>query len=66
MDMERLLTGLFDYQRFERDPALQNLIDDTEARYFGAEISDDALDLVSAAGEPFIPLPDPNKWDKPL
>ena len=65
MDTERLLKGLFDFQRFDGDPALQRLIEETEARYFGEELSDDVLRQVSAAGDPFARPPDPKKWDEP-
>ena len=61
MDTEKLLTGLFDYQRFEREPELQRLIEDTEARYFGEELSDDVLRTLAAAGDPFAKTPDPKK-----
>ena len=47
---EKMLSSLFDYQRFENDPVLQALIDETEKSY-GGEISDDELSQVSAAGE---------------
>lgn len=44
------LFALFDYQRIEENPRLAKMIEDTEARY-GAELSDDSLEFVSAAGE---------------
>lgn len=66
MDMEKLLAGLFDLQRFEREPALERVLLDTEARYFSQELSDDALRMVSAAGDPFVRTPDPTKRDEPL
>lgn len=47
---EKTLSALFDYQLFENDPSLQKLIDEVENEY-GAEISDDDLSFVSAAGE---------------
>lgn len=47
---ERALFQLFDYQRFENDPQLQSVIDGVEGVY-GAELSDDELTQVSAAGE---------------
>ena len=47
---EKTLALLFDYQRFENDPRLEAMIDETENEY-GAELSDDALAQVSAAGE---------------
>ena len=66
MDTEKLLSGLFDFQRFERSPALQSVIDEVEARYFGEELSDDALTFLSAAGDPFLQTPDPKKREEPL
>lgn len=66
MDMEKLLTGLFDFQRFERSPALQSVIDEVEARYFGEELSDGALSQISAAGDLYSLPQDPGKRDKPL
>ena len=65
MDMEKLLTGLFDFQKFEREPTLQSVIDGTEARYFGAELSDELLGAVSAAGDPFARTPEPREQDGP-
>ena len=50
MSTKKLLTALFDYQRFERNKRLQALIDDTENRCLNA-LSDDDLEWVSAAGE---------------
>ena len=51
MDMEKLLAGLFDFQRFERDPALERVLQDTEARYFSRELSEDDLRTISAADD---------------
>lgn len=65
MDMEKLLPGLFDFQRFECSPALQSVIDGVEARYFGEELSDDALKNLSAAGDPFLRMPEPGKREGP-
>lgn len=47
---EKILSELFDYQKFENEPSLAALIDETEHRY-GGEIPDDELFGVSAAGE---------------
>lgn len=44
------LFALFDYQRIAENSRLAKMIEDTEARY-GAELSDDSLEFVSAAGE---------------
>ena len=49
---ERRLSSLFDRQRFFRYPALDSLIDETESRCSGGwALTDDDLELVSAAGE---------------
>ncbi len=47
---ERTLADLFDYQRFENDPLLEALIARTELPC-RAEISDDDLSQINAAGE---------------
>lgn len=49
--MEEKLKKLFDYQKFQDNGRLAQLIEDTEQRYFGC-LSDDDLALVSAAGSP--------------
>ena len=49
--MENKLKKLFDYQQFEKNEKLEKLIRETESRY-AAELSDDDLSLVNAAGEP--------------
>ena len=51
-DMERLLYELFDHQRFDPDPELQDMIDDTLARYREDDDSVplDIEDLAAAAG----------------
>ena len=50
MSMEKKLAKLFEYQRFEKNPKLEKLIAETEGRY-AEELSDDMLEMVSAAGE---------------
>lgn len=55
--IEKILRTLFDYQKYENDPGLSSMIDDTHKRYdkkrFGpVSLKDDDLGLVSAAGEP--------------
>ena len=49
--MEKKLKKLFDYQKFEKNPRLQKLIGESEARLEAAELSDESLEKVSAAGE---------------
>ncbi|MDO4811274.1 MAG: hypothetical protein Q3985_04940 [Eubacteriales bacterium] len=48
--MENKLKKLFEYQKFEQNERLAKLIAETEARQ-PAEISDDDLEMVAAAGE---------------
>lgn len=48
--MENKLRKLFEYQRFEGNSRLAKIIGETESRY-GAEISDDDLEFIAAAGE---------------
>ena len=48
MNMEKLLAGLFAFQKFEKEPAL----------------TDDELDTLSAAGDPFSQPPDPKERDR--
>ena len=47
---EQKLTRLFDRQDFAPNSTLTAIIDEVEARYF-AELSDEDLSLISAAGE---------------
>ena len=48
--MECQLFQLFDQQRFQQNPRLAAVIGDVERRYAGV-ISDDDLEMVSAAGQ---------------
>lgn len=48
--MENKLTQLFDYQKFENNPKLEGIIQETKKRY-AQVLSDDNLYQVSAAGE---------------
>lgn len=49
--MEKKLSRLMDYQRFESNPRLMALIAETENRYSAQALSDDDLSLVNAAGD---------------
>jgi hypothetical protein len=51
--MENKLARLFDYQKFEPNEELESIISDVESRYSldSFELSDDDLELVSAAGD---------------
>ena len=48
--MERKLTRLFDYQKFENNARLRALIQETEERC-GRALSDEELYMVNAAGD---------------
>lgn len=48
--MEQKLKRLFAYQSFQRNPRLDDMLTEAERRY-GGSLSDDDLELVSAAGE---------------
>ena len=53
--MERKLKALFDFQKFEGNPALQSVIDSVHSRYAIRELSMDDMEWVSAAGTPVSP-----------
>ena len=46
------LGELFDFQKFENNAHLQAIIDAVHMRYGGRALSDDEVELVSAAGTP--------------
>ena len=48
--MEGKLKTLFDFQKFEGNPALQQVIDSVHSRYAVRELSMDEMEWVSAAG----------------
>ena len=48
--MDNKLKQLFDFQHFQCHQRLNEILDDVEARYVNA-LSDDDLDMVSAAGD---------------
>ena len=48
--MDKKLKSMFEFQRFQNNPRLAKLIQQTEQRYAG-ELSDEDMDFVSAAGE---------------
>ena len=50
--MEKKLSLLFDYQKFQQNPELQRVIDQVNARFSKRKLSDDEADLVFAAGQP--------------
>ena len=50
--MERLLKGLFDFQKFENNAALRSVIDSVHSRYSVRELSLENLEQIFAAGTP--------------
>ena len=48
--MEKTLRRLFDYQKFEGNTALQQVIDSVHARYAMQELNLDEMSFVAAAG----------------
>ena len=53
--LEKKLRALFDYQKFEQNADLQNVIDRVHARYRSSHarmLDDDEADMVAAAGMP--------------
>ena len=53
------LSQAFDFQKFQQNPRLADVISDVESRYTKAALSDDDLELVSAAGETTVPTMEP-------
>ena len=54
--MEKKLFRLFDYQKFEPNKDLQQMIDTEHARCQAKELTLDDMEWVSAAGEPTPPV----------
>lgn len=63
--MENLLRGLFDYQKFARNPALQSVLDGIAAQYESRSLSDDDVSGLFAAGEPDLQVPDAPEGKSP-
>ena len=53
------LSQAFDYQKFQHNPKLDAIAYDVESRYNKATLSDDDLELVSAAGVTTVPTMHP-------
>ena len=60
--MEQKLKRLFDYQKFQRNSRLEAMLAEAEGRC--AEVDDEALELVNAAGEQGIPAVDLSPEDR--
>lgn len=63
--MEALLRRLFDYQKFERDPSLQRVIDGITARREARALSDEDVNGLFAAGDPDLQVQDPPEGKPP-
>ena len=61
--MENKLFRLFDYQKFEGNNALQQIIDSTHARCQAKELNLNEMEWVNAAGQP-VPLPRNEEKDR--
>ena len=53
------LSQAFDFQKFQRNPKLDAVTREVESRYAKAALSDDDLELVSAAGATTVPTMNP-------
>ena len=53
------LSQAFDFQKFQQNPKLAGIVRETEGRYAKTTLSDDDLELVSAAGETIVPTMNP-------
>ena len=54
------LSQALDFQKFQQNPRLAAIIRDVESRYAKTALSDDDLDLVSAAGDTTVPTMHPD------
>ena len=58
MDIEKILTGLADFQQFSRNPTLQRMLDDVDSRYQRSQpLTEKELSFVAAAGDPYSAFP---------
>jgi len=53
--MERKLSQLFDYQKYQGNRELQQVIDAVHAKYAVRELTLDDMEMVAAAGIPDLP-----------
>ena len=61
--MEKKLFRLFDYQKFEENEALRQVIDSTHARIKARSLSLEDMEWVNAAGQP-VQLPKNEEKDR--
>ena len=59
-ELDSILKGLFDFQRFAQNDELQKLIDEVSEKYESGALSLDELEMVSAAGDPFVKESEPS------
>ena len=50
--MEKKLSVLFDFHKYEKNADLQSVIDAVHSRYTARKLSDDEAEYVAAAGTP--------------
>ena len=62
--MERKLSELFEFQRYEKNADLQAVINTVHTRYSARKLSDDEADLVAAAGMPETAKKRDDPWKK--
>ena len=53
------LSQAFDFQKFQQNPKLAGIVRETEGRYAKVALSDDDLELISAAGVTTVPTVHP-------
>lgn len=63
MKIEKILRSLFDYQKIFGNRSLETLISEVDVKY-RSELSDDSLEMVSAAGEQTEKLDDRDRGDR--
>lgn len=51
-DLEKKISMLFDFQKFEKNADLQAVIDAVHARYAARKLTDEEAEYVAAAGTP--------------
>ena len=62
--LEKKISLLFDFQKFEKNADLQAVIDAVHARYSARKLTDDEAEWVAAAGTPGTSLLNSQQKDK--
>ena len=62
--MEKKLSQLFDFQKYEMNAELQAVVDAVHARHSARKLSDDEAGYVAAAGMPGTVPKHDLPWDK--